>query len=312
MTRTVSRGFLTDPKGVSHEYDVPILDPLLSSQKVLVEGSLIWDSAFVLENNVTKIQIVEVTNPFRAIEYRFVSTLNGFLSNSKVHPSLEKAKEEYEAFFTQNTGVEWRSIPLSLTNASTFLQRQQTDVTKARVVRKVYDVKLPENSRELDRKASKMEERVLNFVQTISDLETIRKTMAKAGIDWQTTPLGRVSSSTLEKGFAILGEIEKGLQTVPLDLEALNELSKKLNTLVPDVPGAGPIHSTELLRRRMRKLEGLRDLGTAVDLVTCPPGLSKGIPRLDAIYNGICTDIRALEMDHSLSKNLYVRFFLLV
>eukprot|EP01117_Protostelium_nocturnum_P007930 TRINITY_DN2833_c0_g1_i1.p1 TRINITY_DN2833_c0_g1~~TRINITY_DN2833_c0_g1_i1.p1 ORF type:complete len:856 (-),score=378.26 TRINITY_DN2833_c0_g1_i1:53-2620(-) len=331
MKRAGSIGHVVDPNAKKQEYDIPIIDKVDGLWEVLVEGNVVWDvianytdiTAFIHgTNKYMKQQLVVckeqpkrnkmgIMIPYMGDKYTViwiqgnVGDYNQPRHRRDSFPTLEEAKKDFEDRFLEFTGNEWK-------DKDSFVAKEG----HYRIINKVYDVKVSKETQEADLKSKKLDKKVLDLMITISDLTMIRKAMEDAGVDWEQMPMGRLDTSALDKGFETL----KKMETKLLEIESLSKTKgvrrKESQTKIKELTNALKADTNELfmivpqttsgvshrnidtldqLREQIRKLEGFKDLGTAVDLITAPPGISSGTSRIDAIAEGICTDISAVE-----------------
>ncbi|PRP74326.1 hypothetical protein PROFUN_16306, partial [Planoprotostelium fungivorum] len=327
MKRAGSLGRLTDNKSVARELDIPFIAPIDGAWKILVEDEQIWDTTLSLTdvnayihgtNKYALMQLLECKEqPKRNKKGIFIPYLgepfmilreSGHVGGSPkpknermYYSTLEEAKAEFTKYFHQLTKQDWP------------YKRGLKKNNGYAVVEKIYDIKVTPEMEEEEKKSSRLEERVRDLMGCIASMPMIRKAMKRAGVDWSTLPAGRVNSSTIQEAFEILKKIEddqitleelteQGHNWQSKEMKDANEriaqLSNDFFMLIPhnlSEVSQRSISSEGQLEEKTKLLERLRDIGTAVDLISSPPGFSQGVPRLDAISYGLNTRITALE-----------------
>eukprot|EP01117_Protostelium_nocturnum_P009851 TRINITY_DN3512_c0_g3_i2.p1 TRINITY_DN3512_c0_g3~~TRINITY_DN3512_c0_g3_i2.p1 ORF type:complete len:2058 (-),score=751.90 TRINITY_DN3512_c0_g3_i2:12-6110(-) len=336
MKRAGSLGHLTDARGLSKTFEVPFIATVEGKWKVLVEEEKnIWDTtlnlvnikAFIHGTNKYILQQLLVNEeppkknlkgamiPYMGPKY-MVLRESGTIGNPvkpknerKFFHELSDAKQEFEGHFLEATGNAWKD--------RLHFKKQKG---KFAMVQKIYDVKISKETLQKDREESKLNPEVMDLIEIISDLPMIRQAMKQAGLDWSALPLGRVSSAIIEKALQILKDIDEAQIQIEEnyseseDSEKIKGLKAKIDnlsneyyTLIPrdlSTSDTRSITEEQEVTDESRLLENLRDIGTAVDLITAPPGINKGLPRFDAIADGICSNIVPLDTKDEEAKRI--------
>jgi predicted DNA-binding WGR domain protein len=150
----------------------------------------------------------------------------------------------------------------------------------------------------------KLDPLVQDFLRLVSDTKEMNHTMVELDIDTKKCPLGKLSQSQIDKAYSILNKILTALNDTTLsnvDRENIvMDFSSEYYTLIPYVCGRGSrppvINSKETVQKYTETLDELSNITVAAKIVKdssdsntydCHP--------LDAVYNSINTDIKAVE-----------------
>lgn len=151
--------------------------------------------------------------------------------------------------------------------------------------------------------ACKLDERVQNFLRLVSDVKEMNKTMIDLDIDTKKMPLGKLSQSQIDKGYALLNKIKMALKDTsisPVDrTEYVTDLSSQYYTLVPYVCNRGSrppvINSDEMVQKYTETLDELSNLSVAAKIVKDSTSHTSDIHPLDAVYQSVETEIKPVE-----------------
>lgn len=154
---------------------------------------------------------------------------------------------------------------------------------------------------------SKLDKRVQQFLSLVSDTKQMSKTMISLDIDTKKLPLGKLSQSQIDKGYAILTKIQTVLATKKTDQstkDLLMDLSSEYYTIIPYVCGRGArppvIDTDERVNKYTETLDELSNITVAAKIVK--EGEDASGNSLDKIYEQLNTTIKPVEKDSDIWK----------
>lgn len=146
--------------------------------------------------------------------------------------------------------------------------------------------------------------KVQEFLSLVGDVKEMNKTLVDLNIDTKKMPLGKLSQSQIDKGYAILNKITlamKGASTPSSsDTYDITDLSSEYYTLIPYVSDRRSrppvINTVELIQKYTETLDELSNITVGAKIVQDSTGANAcDVHPLDAIYKEIKTDIKAVE-----------------
>jgi len=116
---------------------------------------------------------------------------------------------------------------------------------------------------------SKLPLEVQSLIKMIFDVESMKKTMAEFEIDLNKMPLGKLSRKQIEKGYEILGELQRYIDYKDSDMKIL-DASNRFYTLIPHDFGLKPpplLNRADMIKEKMDMLGSLLDIEIAYSLL---------------------------------------------
>lgn len=143
---------------------------------------------------------------------------------------------------------------------------------------------------------SKLDPRLQDLVQLISNISIFTETMREFEIDINRMPLGKLSKAQVKKGYEILKQIQDVLDGKSHD--SISGLSSEFYTNIPhDFGRARPpqIRDKELVKNKIQMIEALSDMEIASRLLK----ESEAAPEhpLDSAYHSLHTAMSPLDKD---------------
>lgn len=190
----------------------------------------------------------------------------------------------FEKQFKSKTGNAWcNKDKFEKKNGKYFL----TEIETA----EVSDVSDSESEIESD--DNDMDERVIDFLKLISNMEYMKQSLTQLDIDVNKMPLGKISQKQIDAAYKILGKINKKIDG---DIEVLIDLSSKFYTLIPYICNRAqkpPIISTKkLVGKNLNLLNELSQLAYGAKAVTKMKGNKSALAKL---YTDLNTEIVPLD-----------------
>lgn len=155
----------------------------------------------------------------------------------------------------------------------------------------VYDTDISFNLSSYDGELSKQ---VADLIRLIFDVNTMKASMAEMEIDTEKLPLGNISSSSIDNGFSILGEIENAINK-NASKSVLTTLSNKFYMLVPQT-STPLIDTKDLIKEKSELLGSLRDMAVAVTFMK-DTSKEVGTHPIDSFYKQLNNEIIPLDRD---------------
>ena len=152
--------------------------------------------------------------------------------------------------------------------------------------------------------SSTLDRRVQDLVRLIFDLNMIKKALEEIGYDAKKMPLGKLSSSTLKKGFEVLKKIEAVLNQT--EVGNLDDLSGQFYSLIPHDFGFQhmsnfTIKTKQRLKEKIEMLESLSEMKIATTMLSESVA---GVDPVDEHYAKLHCQMRPIEKDTALFKLL--------
>lgn len=116
---------------------------------------------------------------------------------------------------------------------------------------------------------SKLEPAVQKFMGLIFDHDMFKGAMASFDIDVKKMPLGQLTKKQVQKGYAVLEELEDAIDSGKS--KPINDLSSRFYTLIPHAFGRSvppPIDTPDLLQKKYDMLNVLNDIEIALGMET--------------------------------------------
>lgn len=145
---------------------------------------------------------------------------------------------------------------------------------------------------------------VQDLIKLIFDLEMMNTEMKELGYDAKKMPLGKISKSTITKGYKVLQQIaqcfEEGGNRPPLGV--LEQLSSEFYTVIPHDFGFQKmanfiIQSKQMLKEKLQMVESLADIALATKLLSETIDVSRN--PIDVNYDKLHCEIVPVERSSS-------------
>jgi len=144
-----------------------------------------------------------------------------------------------------------------------------------------------------------LEDRVKEFIELISDLKMMTRTLKNLNLDMKKMPLGKISDAQLDRAFDILQEIKSQIDKNG-NLKNL-DLVSEFYTLIPYSCGRRKppiIDNDDLINKFTEMIDEIKNIEIAQDIVKGSNDLLQQQEHpCDRIYKEICTDIKPVNRD---------------
>ncbi|GBG68001.1 hypothetical protein CBR_g1120 [Chara braunii] len=270
---------------------------------ILEVGDALYNTTLSLSDMTTGInsyyimQVIEADKGKNCWVFRKWGRVGDAKRGSQKIEGMPKARaiEEFEALFEEKTGSRWAAWR----NNSGDFQKFPGKFYPIEIDYGVDDKSKLRRHKEIGA-SSKLDPRVISLLQMLFDIETYKAAMLEFEINVSEMPLGKLSRRHIERGFAVLQEVQNLLQmrfdeqTAPRRDGMLVDASNRFYTLIPAVKPA-PISTEEALKGKIMMLEALRDIEIAAKLIS-EEG-DEGEDALDTNYKKLKCPIVPLPQD---------------
>jgi poly [ADP-ribose] polymerase len=135
---------------------------------------------------------------------------------------------------------------------------------------------IPSSSSEVKPEQSKLDTRVAKFISLICNVSMMAQHMMEIGYNANKLPLGKISKSTISKGYEVLKRISEVIDRY--DRTRLEELSGEFYTVIPHDFGFKKmsqfvIDTPQKLKQKIEMVEALGEIELATKLLSVDPGL---------------------------------------
>ncbi|XP_013735374.2 poly [ADP-ribose] polymerase 2 isoform X1 [Brassica napus] len=259
-----------------------IPDNIKSQYHVLQRGDDVYDAMLnqtnVRDNNnkFFVLQVLESDNKKTYMVY-FRWGRVGVKGQSKLDGpfhSWDRAIEIFSNKFLDKTKNFWsdRKEFIPHTKSYTWLEMDYgKDDNDSAVVNDV-----PKSSSEVKSEESKLDPQVAKFISLICNVSMMAQHMMEIGYNANKLPLGKLSKSTITKGYEVLKRISEVMSR--FDRARLEELSGEFYTVIPHDFGFKKmsqfvIDTPQKLKQKIEMVEALGEIELATKLLSIDPGL---------------------------------------
>ncbi|KAL0712179.1 hypothetical protein Bca4012_019157 [Brassica carinata] len=135
---------------------------------------------------------------------------------------------------------------------------------------------IPKSSSEVKPEESKLDPQVAKFISLICNVSMMAQHMMEIGYNANKLPLGKLSKSTITKGYEVLKRISEVMGR--FDRARLEELSGEFYTVIPHDFGFKKmsqfvIDTPQKLKQKIEMVEALGEIELATKLLSVDPGL---------------------------------------
>lgn len=135
---------------------------------------------------------------------------------------------------------------------------------------------VPKSSSEVKPEESKLDPQVAKFISLICNVSMMAQHMMEIGYNANKLPLGKLSKSTITKGYEVLKRISEVMSR--FDRARLEELSGEFYTVIPHDFGFKKmsqfvIDTPQKLKQKIEMVEALGEIELATKLLSIDPGL---------------------------------------
>ncbi|KAL6078683.1 Poly [ADP-ribose] polymerase 1 [Balamuthia mandrillaris] len=216
------------------------------------------------------------------------------------HNSRDEAIDQFTTLYFDKTGNNWEErhnfakvpgkfYPIELDYGNDEKEIKLLDVSKSNT-------------------GSKLDPRVQQLVCSIFDIEVMKHTLVELEIDIKKMPLGKLSKKHIQRGYEVLSEIQKLIESdAPDKRDGLLDCTNRFYTLIPQDFGSEKppvIDNLELLNKKSAILEALQEIEIAQSMLTVEGGSSSGQSAIDQSYEKLNTTIEPLDKNSEEFKAL--------
>ncbi|MCL7026676.1 hypothetical protein MKW94_012552 [Papaver nudicaule] len=146
---------------------------------------------------------------------------------------------------------------------------------------------------------TQLDSRVAKFISLICDVRMMKQQMVEIGYNAEKLPLGKLSKSTISKGFNVLKSISEAMTANP-DRKTLEELTGAFYTVIPHDFGFKKkirefiIDTPQKLKSKIEMVEALSEIELATKLLEDGDDVQEDIPYTH--YNRLQCELRAMDV----------------
>ncbi|KAH8489158.1 hypothetical protein H0E87_024708 [Populus deltoides] len=285
-----------------------VLDQFLSDQikseyHVLQIGDDVYD-AMLNQTNVGDnnnkfyvIQLLESDGGGRYMVYNRWGRVgvNGQVKLFGPYTSRDPAISEFERKFYAKTKNDWskRKEFICYPKCYALLEMDYSEQEKEPVVEEKPDSAIAIQPRE-----TQLESRIAKFISLICNVSMMKQQMMEIGYNANKLPLGKLSKSTILKGYDVLKRISDVIGTA--DMLKLEQLSGEFYTVIPHDFGFKKmrefvIDTPQKLKCKLEMVEALGEIQVATKLLEEEPGMQED--PLYSHYNRLRCELTPVEVD---------------
>lgn len=222
---------------------------------------------------------------------------------------LSNAIASYEKQFKTKTGNKWE-------NREDFVfKKGKYFLTEISYEGDIKKDDLEKLDKQIEIKNSILDERTQELMKLISDVNMMKNALLELDIDPKKMPLGKISASQIDKASTLLNEatdIVKELEKLKdsnktqysILLEQVYDITSQFYTLIPyscgrNVPPV--IDNMERIGKYVSMLDDLRNIEVGTKILE---NSDNDLNPLDSVYNGLNADIKPLDKDGQLYKEI--------
>ena len=240
------------------------------------------------KNKFYIMQLIDINNGCKLfIRYGRVGEIGTILIDNY---SKEAGIIKFESQFKSKTGNKWNTE---------FIKREG----KYFLSEISYEIKKDEIARNIKvQPVCNLDERLQNFLKLISDKNMMNQMLIQFDIDTNKMPLGKISSSQLEKAGDILKQINNILISNANNIDEIEELSSLYYTYVPNSVGRKKlpiINNIEMISKYNEIIEELQNMVVAVKV---SENIDLNIDPLTSLYNELNTEIIPIDKESQIYK----------
>lgn len=278
-------------------------DDIKTQYHVLQIGDDIYDSMLnqtnVGENNnkFYVIQALESDDGGRFMVYNRWGRVGVKGQNNIQGPytSRESAIQEFEQKFFAKTKNHWsnRRVFVSYPKCYTWLEMDYSENEKDETVKEQ-----PVSDLQAKPRDTKLEQRVAKFISLICNVSMMKQQMMEIGYNADKLPLGKLSKSTILKGYEVLKRIADVIGQS--DTRTLQQLSGEFYTVIPHDFGFRKmrdfvIDTPQKLKAKLEMVEALSEIEVATKLLKDDIGIQED--PLYSHYQSLRCELTPLEVD---------------
>ena len=176
---------------------------------------------------------------------------------------LKAAISKFISKYKDKTRRGYKEIIIDYSNEE---EEKEEEKKKNKKQKKDQDNKLKDELNKL------LSEKVIEFINLIYNTGIINQQMKEIGYDSSKMPLGKLAKESLEKGYLILKDIEKELQSKSPSKSTLTKLSSDFFTYIPHDFGFKKMHlfiidSLEEVRKKIDMIDTLKHMKVATKII---------------------------------------------
>lgn len=261
-------------KGVS-VLDQWLPDSVKAHYHVLQLGGEVYDAMLNQTNvgdNNNKFYVIQVLESDKGGEFLVYNRWGrvGIKGQDKIHGpyrSCESAIQEFEQKFLAKTKNDWsnRNNFVSYPKSYAWLQMDYSGKENESIVTENPGHALGKQPQE-----SKLEPRVAKFISLVCNVSMMNQQMMEIGYNANKLPLGKLSKSTILKGYGVLKRLADVIDKA--DRKILEQLSGEFYTVIPHDFGFKKmrefvIDTPQKLKRKLEMVEALGEIEVATKLL---------------------------------------------
>lgn len=287
-------------------------DHIKSEYHVLQQGDEIYD-AMLNQTNVGQnnnkfyvIQVLESDDGCRFLVYARWGRV-GVKGQERIdtYTSRDSAIHEFEQKFYAKTKNHWSERKEFICYPKSYMWLEMDYSEKER---ESFVEEKPNSALQIKPRETQLEPRIAKFISLICNISMMKQQMMEIGYNAEKLPLGKLSKSTILKGYGVLKRIADVIGQS--DRKLLEQLSGEFYTIVPHDFGFRKmrdfvIDTTQKLKCKLEMVEALGEIEVATKLLKDDIGMQED--PLYSHYKRLHCDLIPLEAD-SKESNMILKY----
>ncbi|KAL5701309.1 NAD(+) ADP-ribosyltransferase [Ranunculus cassubicifolius] len=286
-------------------------DHIKTQYHVLQQGEEIYDAMLNQTNvggNNNKFYVIQALESDDGRTFMVYNRWGrvGIKGQDKLHgpyTSRDSAITEFELKFEAKTKNEWsdRKNFICKPRCYAWLEMDYGETESKSIV-----AEKPTHS--IQPRETKLEPRIAKFISLICNVSMMKQQMMEIGYNAEKLPLGKLSKSTILKGYGVLKRISEVISQS--NRKTLEELSGEFYTVIPHDFGFKKmsefvIDTPHKLKLKLQMVEALGEIELATKLLS--DGIETQEDPLYSHYQHLCCDLTALDI-HSEEHSMIERY----
>lgn len=261
---------------------------IVTNNNVLYSCTLNQTDIKTNKNKFYIMQLIDTTNGCKLfIRYGRVGETGTIILDDY---SRESGIMKFESQFKSKTGNKWNSEFVKK-DGKYYLSEISYDIKKDEITKSIKPIL-----------KCNLDDRLQYFLKLISDKNMMNQMLIQFDIDTNKLPLGKISSSQLDKASIILKQINNLLSSKTNNMDEIENLSSMYYTYVPSSVGRKKLPIIDNVEMISKYTEIIEELNNMVVAVKISDNSDVNIDPLTSLYNELNTEIVPLDKDSQIYK----------
>lgn len=240
------------------------------------------------KNKFYIMQLIETTNGCKLfIRYGRVGETGTIIIDNY---SKEAGIMKFESQFKSKTGNKWNSEFVKK-DGKYYLSEISYDIKKDEITKNINPIY-----------KCNLDDRLQYFLKLISDKNMMNQMLIQFDIDTNKLPLGKISSSQLDKASDILKKINNLLSLKTNNTDEIEDLSSLYYTYVPSPVGRKKLPVIDNVEMISKYTEIIEELHNMVVAVKISDNIGIDIDPITSLYNELNTEIVPMDRESQIYK----------